>query len=88
MHDGWLRSAEVRWVRREEADDRAAIRTVNIEAFERENEADLVDALREESATFLSFVAGEAFMLLELVPGGLQGLSGTVVYPGVFRSAM
>jgi len=59
MLDGWLSGADRRWVRREKAEDRAAIRTVNIEAFEQENEADLVDALRKESATFLSFVAGE-----------------------------
>ena len=47
MHDGWLRGTDRRWVRREEAEDREAIRTVNIEAFEQENEAGLVDVLRE-----------------------------------------
>ena len=180
MHDGWLRGAKGRWVRREGTDDRDAIRTVNIEAFGQGNEANLVDTLREESATFLSFVAGEgdqvlghlllscaslvspkgsqeiltlapmavlpryqgcgigsalvhasleaakgegyavvtvlghptyyprfgfvpaaplgvcceyevpeeAFMILELTSGGLQGLSGTVEYPAAFRAAL
>ena len=118
MHDEWLKGAARRWIRREKTEDQDGIRTVNIEAFEQENEADLVDALRKEPATFLSFVAGEddqvlghphyyprfgfvpgaplgihcefeapeeAFMILELVPGGLQG---TVEYPVAFRAAL
>jgi putative acetyltransferase len=44
-------------VRREHPDDRDAIRHVNEEAFGRRDEADLVNALRIEGVTLVSFVA-------------------------------
>jgi putative acetyltransferase len=45
-------------IRAEKSDDVEAVRLVNVAAFGRENEADLVDALRGVASTF-SFVAVE-----------------------------
>jgi putative acetyltransferase len=44
-------------VRRECSEDRAAIRFVNEQAFSRRDEADLVDALRNQAVVLASFVA-------------------------------
>jgi putative acetyltransferase len=44
-------------IREERAEDRAAIRAINQAAFGRPDEADLIDALREEGAVLASFVA-------------------------------
>jgi len=44
-------------VRPERPEDRAAIRLVNKQAFNRSDEADLVDRLREEGVVLASFVA-------------------------------
>jgi putative acetyltransferase len=46
-------------IRAEKSDDVAAVRLVNVAAFGRESEADLVDALRGVASTF-SFVAVES----------------------------
>ena len=44
-------------IRRESERDRAAIRQVNLAAFETPEEADIVDALREQAGGFFSLVA-------------------------------
>jgi putative acetyltransferase len=44
-------------IRAERPEDEDAVRRVEIEAFERADEADLVEALREGAAEFVSFVA-------------------------------
>ncbi len=50
-------------VRAEQPEDIAAVRQVNVAAFGRESEADLVDRLRGVAATF-SFVAVEGDLIL------------------------
>ena len=44
-------------IRAEAKRDRAAVRAINIEAFENQAEADLVDALREQANAIVSLVA-------------------------------
>jgi putative acetyltransferase len=44
-------------VRREEPEDQTSVRLINESAFERRDEADLVDSLRREDAVLLSLVA-------------------------------
>jgi predicted N-acetyltransferase YhbS len=68
-------------VREEVHADVAAIHRLNATAFKSNAEARLVDALRDASGLrWERPVPDEAFFVQELVPGGLDGVSGTVRY--------
>jgi predicted N-acetyltransferase YhbS len=77
-------------VRPEQSRDVEAIRRLNLRAFGEamgsEAEAELVDTLREQGKFSVSLVdvPDEAFMGLELRPGALSEVSGTVRYQPAF----
>ena len=87
-------------IRTEKPEDLAAVRNVNIAAFGRENEANLVDRLRGSGSTF-SFVAvqsdrivGHLFFSLVTVEGkcsknlSILGLAPVAVLPNYQRQGM
>lgn len=67
-------------IRAEQSEDVEAIRDVNIAAFERTNEADLVDRLRQTDPT-LSFVAVEAGRVVGHIFFSLVSVAGQCTQP-------
>lgn len=66
-------------IRKELPDDRAAIREINVSAFQQSLEADIVDALRERCADVLSLVAVENDHIVGHIlfsPARLEGQQG------------
>jgi putative acetyltransferase len=69
-------------IRAERADDAAAVRRVNLAAFDTAMEADLVDALRATAAAYIAFVAVDgdeivghvAFTPVTVVGDGAHGM--------------
>ncbi len=63
-------------IRDEEQKDRAAVRAVNVSAFETPAEADLVDALRKQAHPVVSLVAVESGIIVGHVMFSPVSLSG------------
>lgn len=73
-------------VRAEKPEDVEAVRKVNIAAFRRENEANLVDRLRKEVASTFSFVAvqaGQVFGHIFFSPVSVEGCSSNLFILGL-----
>ena len=76
-------------IRPETAADRADIRALNERAFEGPVDAKLVDLLRAAGKASVSLVtseydAGDAFMILPLKDGALEGVRGLAQYAKEF----
>ncbi len=73
-------------VRRERHGDQAAVRRVEVEAFGRSNEADVVDLLRRncpEGVSLVAKVSGEIVGHILFEPAGIEGDHGTLIGVGL-----
>jgi len=71
-------------IRTERPDDIAAIREVNRRAFEQEQEGNIVDALRSNTASLLSLVATvDGFVVGHIIysPASIRGVTGAALGP-------